>query len=661
MGDGLEDLLRACTVRVLGGPMPGAGFFVAPGRVVTCAHVVGDSTSLTVRWERDGADLAELPVTGPPLVLPSRGRAIRNLDRDYPDIAVLTVNAPEGHPCVRMDLVRPDHGDHVVAFGYPQEGGSVHLTPAGLTYRGLHGTSPTSYWDLGADTVKPGMSGAAALHLRTGGVGAIIVASKNPARADGALAVPWHEVERDLSAVLAANRAFHQADHRWNDAARAAAHTESPHGTSIQDSQGVQSGTGNIQNNYYGWPASASPEGGGRSTAPPPLTVTMDVAFGGDGMLESRVQVGEAEPRQRRALLPYEVTRVWDALQLPGHVAAEQMADAGRRLAHAILDDESQRELAVRLQELPPGATAEVVLVADGDALSLPVELIRLACDAVEAGPLGLLPNVSTTRRIAGTSGGAPPAPAPGPLKILAAVAAPDETATPNAPLDIEREMEAMLAAVSGVAGTTQAQVRILEVASLAAIREALAADAYHVLHLSAHGSPDAVELEDEDGGPVRVTADDLMRALKHAGRQVPLIVLSSCSGGATGSAAMAAALLAHGADRVLAMLAPVTDRYATLLAASLYHELAVHPAVPAGVGAGPGTSRGRRRHPLRTGSAGRAACGPGPGTGVRGGDAAGQPGRRAAGRPGRRRGRGCRPRPRRRPGGGCASCRWAR
>ena len=174
--------------------------------------------------------------------------------------------------------------------------------------------------------------------------------------------------------------------------------------------------------------------------------------------------------------------------------------------------------------------------------------------------------------------------PVPGPLKILAAVAAPDETATRNAPLNVEREMGAVLGAVSGVVAATQAQVRILEVASLTAIRAALAADEYHVLHLSAHGSADAVELEDEDGDPVRVTADDLMGALKHAGRQVPLIVLSSCSGGATGSAAMAAGLVGQGADRVLAMLAPVTDRYATLLAASLYHELAVHPAAPAGV-----------------------------------------------------------------------------
>ena len=547
MADGLEDLLRACTVRVLGGPMPGAGFFVAPGTIVTCVHVIGDGASLSARWERDDAAPSGLPVAGPPLILPGRGRVIRNLDRDYPDIAVLTVKVPDGHPCVRMDLVRPEHGDHVVVFGYPEEGGSVHLTPAGLTYRGLHGTSPTSFWDLGADTVKPGMSGAAALHLRAGGVGGIIVASKNPARADGALAVPWHEVEGDLSAVLAANRAFHETDHRWNDAARGAR------------------------------PAAAM-------TGPRPLKVMIEAALCDDGTLQSRVRVGEAEPRQRRAALPHEVARVWDALQLPGRVAGERMAAAGRRLAGVLLDDDGQRALAARLLQLPPGATAEVVLVADGDALSLPVELIRLAGDAIEAGPLGLLPNVSVTRRTAGTARETPLAPVPGPLKILAAVAAPDETATPNAPLDVEQEMEAVLSAVSGVVAATQAQVRILEAASLTAIRAALVSDEYHVLHLSAHGSPDAVELEDEDGAPVQVTSDDLMRALKHAGRQVPLIVLSSCSGGATGSAAMAAGLLGQGADRVLAMLAPVTDRYATLLAASLYRELAVHPAVPAGV-----------------------------------------------------------------------------
>ena len=138
-----------------------------------------------------------------------------------------------------------------------------------------------------------------------------------------------------------------------------------------------------------------------------------------------------------------------------------------------------------------------------------------------------------------------------GPLKVLVAVAAPDETKTENAPLDTEAEMAAVLEAVSDVAASPHAQVRILEVASLAAIRAALTQDAYHVLHLSAHGSPDTVELEDEDGAPQRVTAESLMRALQHAGRPVPLIMLSSCSGGAAGTQAMAAGLIARGADRV--------------------------------------------------------------------------------------------------------------
>ena len=68
MADPLEDLLRACTVRVTGGPAPGAGFFVAPGKVLTCVHVIGDSADLVVSWERDG----ELSARGPG-IWPDRG------------------------------------------------------------------------------------------------------------------------------------------------------------------------------------------------------------------------------------------------------------------------------------------------------------------------------------------------------------------------------------------------------------------------------------------------------------------------------------------------------------------------------------------------------------------------------------------------------------
>ena len=219
MADRLEDLLRGCTVRVTGGPMPGAGFFVAPGMVLTCVHVIGDSAALVVRWERDGQSVLEARVSGRAAVLADRGRPIPALDRDYPDIAVLEIGGLDGHPCVRIDPEWPSLEDSFLVFGYPEEGGTVQLTPARLTYRGTHGRSPTAYLDLASDTIKPGMSGAAVLNLRSGAVCGVVVASKHPARPDGALATPWSAVNTDLADVLAANQAFHAVDKRWEKAA----------------------------------------------------------------------------------------------------------------------------------------------------------------------------------------------------------------------------------------------------------------------------------------------------------------------------------------------------------------------------------------------------------------------------------------------------------
>ena len=156
--------------------------------------------------------------------------------------------------------------------------------------------------------------------------------------------------------------------------------------------------------------------------------------------------------------------------------------------------------LAAVVDRLPPGDKVEVVLGAAGPLLSLPVELVRLATGTGgEVGPLGLAAGVSVCRRPSpGTAGGGTPEPGemlpapaalPGPLKVLAAVAAPDETKTKNMPLDTEAEMQAVLDAVGEVGDSPAAQVRILEVASLAQIRQALERDVFHVLHLSAHGS----------------------------------------------------------------------------------------------------------------------------------------------------------------------------
>jgi hypothetical protein len=130
---------------------------------------------------------------------------------------VLAVDGLDGHPCVRVDDGWPEN-DGFQLFGYPSEGGAVLLTPARLTYRGPHGTAPAVFPDLASDTIKPGMSGAALLNLRTGGVCGVVVASKHPDRPGGAVAIPWTAINTDpvLAGVLAANPAFHQTDHRWD-------------------------------------------------------------------------------------------------------------------------------------------------------------------------------------------------------------------------------------------------------------------------------------------------------------------------------------------------------------------------------------------------------------------------------------------------------------
>jgi hypothetical protein len=325
------------------------------------------------------------------------------------------------------------------------------------------------------------------------------------------------------------------------------------------------------------------------SAEPSRPRVLAEASLSEAGVLKSAVWLDGALADRTENALPDQVNRIWSQYRQPPAVAVDRVAEAGRRSGQLLFGETGGLAIADALNALRPDEHAEVVLCADGPALELPFELVRMTATG---DPLGLLPGVAVSRRITAVradSQTGPPAPArqpvtlPGPLKILAAVAAPDESSTGSAPLDVEAEMQAVLDAVTEITGLPGAQVRFLEVASLDQIRDALARDAYHVLHLSAHGSPEAVELEDEDGQSHRVTATDLVAALRHAGKPVPLIVLSSCSGGA-GSQAMAAALIGQGADRVIAMLAPVTDTYATTLARHLYAELARHPDRPVGL-----------------------------------------------------------------------------
>lgn len=84
------------------------------------------------------------------------------------------------------------------------------------------------------------------------------------------------------------------------------------------------------------------------------------------------------------------------------------------------------------------------------------------------------------------------------------------------------------------------------------------------------------------------------MNAIRDANTALPLIVLSSCAGAADGEA-LAAALIDAGADRILAMQAPVSDTYATRLLAQFYRELLVPPSGAAASAVAGALGRARR------------------------------------------------------------------
>ncbi|MGH3813329.1 MAG: TIR domain-containing protein, partial [Pseudonocardiaceae bacterium] len=249
-------------------------------------------------------------------------------------------------------------------------------------------------------------------------------------------------------------------------------------------------------------------------------------------------------------------------------------AELRKQMSSLLLPGEVGRAVEQLLAETDAITVIDLHIETSPALASLPFEA---AVTPTGSTPV-LLPEVRMRRGVIGQRPNGVP-PAPGPLKILVAVGAPDEHKTRQARLDIEAEMGSILDAVAPAARDERAQVRILEVANADTIAAALREDDYHVLHLSGHGDETGIELEDEDGAPVPTQATDLADALRASGRVVPLVFLASCHG-AGNPEGLALTLHRLGLPRVIAMQAPVRDRYATDLAAAFYQHLSV-PAFP--------------------------------------------------------------------------------
>jgi hypothetical protein len=166
----------------------------------------------------------------------------------------------------------------------------------------------------------------------------------------------------------------------------------------------------------------------------------------------------------------------------------------------------------------------------------------------------------------------------PGPLKILIAVAAPWEGETGTV-LDYERELGKVMDIVEQLPDFAQKErkpiVHILDQGTLDSICDAFQRNRYHVLHISCHGQPGALHLENEDGTVDTVTAKKLVARFP-ADRQPVLTVLSACHTGAAGKlSSFAEHLVQNGFAYAVAMQETVSDAYATAFAEAFYRYLA--------------------------------------------------------------------------------------
>ncbi|MBI3270467.1 MAG: CHAT domain-containing protein [Planctomycetes bacterium] len=265
---------------------------------------------------------------------------------------------------------------------------------------------------------------------------------------------------------------------------------------------------------------------------------------------------------------------------------AEALARLGASLGRILYPGPIGERLTRTLGTRGAGDRLVVSLEAsEPDLLAIPLEAARLADGRNPA----LEPGVRTLRRHmpAGEATQVAPAPPrPGPLRILVAVAAPDEGQTPNVALDLEAELQTLIDAVGKARSLGNAVVEVLQVAQPKEIEKALREREYHVLHVSGHGAAGRIEMENEDGGSVQVTPEEMVNAFRGAGRMPALVVLSACHSG-TGkgdTAGFAQGLVERGVPRVVAMQSRVSDWYATQLAGTFYELLSTIEAPLASV-----------------------------------------------------------------------------
>ncbi|MFM7219333.1 MAG: serine protease [Nodosilinea sp.] len=202
----LEDLLQQCTVKIT---VPGAwekergtGFFVAPGLILTCAHVVRKSADLQVTVSYPGW---QQPLSA---IVKAKADDSKTLDLALVELSESSFD----HPCVLLDEEPVAIGQTLYSYGYLES--YTNAAPVRPVNEGLTGDTPPLLKLQGAQ-IEKGISGAALLDLNTGKVCGMVKETRAAGFDLGGGAIPTRVILEQFPELRALQRKFHEGDRRW--------------------------------------------------------------------------------------------------------------------------------------------------------------------------------------------------------------------------------------------------------------------------------------------------------------------------------------------------------------------------------------------------------------------------------------------------------------
>ena len=216
----IQHFTDECVVYVLpedvaGNPIAGgSGFFVAPGVIVTCAHVVSSDGRAVrrakVRW--DGVTYEGTAIARPW----TKGNA---RVWDPPDLCVITLDrTPPGQPSVVLGELGDADGHELSIAGYNQVWGDVQFQNKPGTLGGSQELATQMVREIIGPEIASGMSGGPVLDMRRGFICGVTKAQRKPNDNQGGLFIPAEFIQlvfRDEAWLP--NRKASAANKQWHE------------------------------------------------------------------------------------------------------------------------------------------------------------------------------------------------------------------------------------------------------------------------------------------------------------------------------------------------------------------------------------------------------------------------------------------------------------